>query len=87
MKITGIAIFCLGVAIGLFALYQSMAMEPTTHAPGAAQPANPTPSGMTPFPLAYALVMTLAALVVGALLWIYGGKGTVESQNPAVQSG
>lgn len=81
MKVTGIAIFCLGIAIGLFGLYQFMTATPVD----AASP-TPTASGLTFFPTAFVLTMTAAALVVGGLLWAYGGKGTIETQNPAIRN-
>jgi hypothetical protein len=86
MKITGIAIFCLGVVIGLFGLIQLMTMGSTTPGEGTTQPLNPIPSGQTYFPISFAFTMTAAALLIGGLLWAYGGKGTVETRNPAVRN-
>ncbi len=86
MKVTGIAIFCLGVAIGLFALFQMMTAVETTPYDGETGVADSTTSGTSTFPMAYAFIVTAAALVVGALLWAYGGKGTIETRNPAVRT-
>lgn len=81
MKVTGIAIVCMGIAIGLFALVQLAAVGST-----ATEVANGTSTQESYFPPAFAFVVTVAALLIGGLLWAFGGKGTIETRNPAVRN-
>lgn len=75
MKLTGTIILCIGLVMGLFTAVQYLTV--------AASPVPPT-NGV-PLPMLQFLFAGVA-IVMGALLMVYGGSGIIRTRNPAVRN-
>lgn len=76
MKLTGTIILLIGAVMGVFTLFQYLlaSSSQTPEAPNAAA-----------LPMMQFLFAGIA-LVVGALLMVYGGRGVIQTRNPAVRN-
>jgi hypothetical protein len=75
MKYTGITVFLIGVCILLFCIVASV----TT-----GQPAS---DGLdSRINLFFPVIMGIVALVVGGVMYLYGGRGFISTRNPAIRN-
>ena len=79
MKISAIAVIVIGLLIAGFAVMAGLP-TPTT-------PQTPEPIGPSAFPIAAVLFpFAIIAISAGAAMWIFGGRGSVKTRNPAVRN-
>jgi hypothetical protein len=81
MKITGLILAIIGLIAGAIVL--SAWIQPT--APDRDAPATATSTGITPN-VVFPLIICAAAVIVGGLLVLLGGKGYRVSNNPRVRN-
>jgi hypothetical protein len=80
MKVTAVALLLLGV---LVAGYAAVSLSPSDTAvyPAPSAGAGPSiPSAMVLFPFA------AVAFAAGLSLWLFGGRGVIQTRNPAVRN-
>jgi arginine exporter protein ArgO len=78
MKYTGIAVALIGACILLFTAVAGTASWQT--GPQDADAANGTINLVVP------IVMGLFAVVIGGAMYLYGGRGYVQTRNPAIRN-
>ena len=79
MKLTGMILVIIGIVGGALALFQSLLATTPQSPEGASEAAAPA------FPAAQ-LFFSVAALVIGALLVVFGGSGVIKTKNPVVRN-
>jgi hypothetical protein len=71
MKYSGIAVFLIGVCILLFCLVASVTTGPDIDGR---------------INLLFPVIMGVLALAIGAVMYLYGGRGYISTRNPAIRN-
>lgn len=78
MKYTGIAVFVIGFGILAFCLFGAV----TSSQP----PEQAADVGRTKWDLTFGIIMGVVALIVGGCMYAFGGRGIIQTRNPAVRN-
>jgi hypothetical protein len=80
MKVTAVALLLLGVIIAGYAAVSLSPGDTATYANPPTSSGPAMPSAMVLFPFA------AVALAAGLCLWLFGGRGVIQTRNPAVRN-
>lgn len=80
MKVTAVAMMLLGALIAVYAAVSLSPADPATYANPPANSAPAMPSAMVLFPFA------AVAFAAGLCLLLFGGRGVIQTRNPAVRN-